>query len=192
MGKLEPHLQLNISFVHCILLAKMKSLLTGIFGLCIIGFAYGGNTNDYREIIKRKNSKILIESGREEYSGIGDMKCYGEMEISLNKWGTGTANCRPITTTGAPQGYIADGEDGSHWVIVDDKGTADCYGDISYTTGDLGLNYCSFKNAQSIRKMSPRLLNSSPNPRMFCGYFTCTGNLNLVCDGMLAGCHGDA
>ena len=47
-----------------------------------------------------------------------DMKCYGEMEISLNKWdsGTGTANCRPITTTGAPQGYIADGEDGSHWV----------------------------------------------------------------------------
>ena len=46
------------------------------------------------------------------------MKCYGEMEISLDKWtdGTGTANCRPITTTGAPQGYIADGEDGSHWV----------------------------------------------------------------------------
>ena len=47
------------------------------------------------------------------------MKCYGEMEVSLDKWdsGTGTANCRPITTTGAPQGYIADGEDGSHWVI---------------------------------------------------------------------------
>jgi len=103
------------------LIVKMK-LFTGIFALCIIGFAHGGNTNEYREIIKRKNSKILIESGREEYSGIGEMKCYGEMEISLDKWtdGTGTANCRPITTTGAPQGYIADGEDGSHWVIVDD------------------------------------------------------------------------
>merc|ERR1712043_82804 len=85
-------------------IVKMK-LFTGIFALCIIGFAHGGNTNEYREIIKRKNSKILIESGREEYSGIGEMKCYGEMEISLDKWtdGTGTANCRPITTTEHPK-----------------------------------------------------------------------------------------
>ena len=40
------------------------------------------------------------------------------------------------------QGIIADGEDGSHWVTVDDKGYGDCDGVIWYKTGDLGLGYC--------------------------------------------------
>ena len=49
---------------------------------------------------------------------MGTVLCYGEMDVDLNKWnsGTGTAICRPTYTSGAPQGYIADGEDGSHWV----------------------------------------------------------------------------
>ena len=49
---------------------------------------------------------------------MGTVLCYGEMDVTLNKWnsGTGTAICRPTYTSGAPQGYIADGEDGSHWV----------------------------------------------------------------------------
>merc|ERR1719429_514856 len=137
-----------------------------------------------------RNSK----SGREEYHGNGNLLCYGNMEVSIVKWdtGTGQGKCKPVPHFGAPQGFIADGEDGSHWVVVDDKGSADCYGEITYTTGDVGLGYCSYKNAQSVRKFSPRLLNTSANPRIFCGYFTCDGEMNLVCDGMLAGCHGDS
>ena len=77
-------------------------------------------------------------------------------------------------------------------VIVDDKGTADCNGEITYTWGDIGLGYCSYKKAQSVRNFSRRFLKTSKNPRLACGYFTCTGSLNLVCDGMLSGCHGDA
>merc|ERR1712008_507604 len=90
----------------------------------------------------------------------------------------------------APQGYVADGDDGSHWVVVDDKGTADCEGEVTYTAGDIGLGYCTQKKnpMSDIRKFSPKLMTL--NPRLFCGYFTCTGVLNLVCDGMLSGCHG--
>ena len=75
-------------------------------------------------------------------------------------------------------------------VIVDDKGIADCEGEITYTSGDLGLNYCRFDKPQSLREIPKRFMKNSFNPRLFCGYFTCTGTLKLVCDGMLGGCHG--
>ena len=39
-------------------------------------------------------------------------------EVSIVKWdtGTGQGKCKPVPHFGAPQGFIADGEDGSHWV----------------------------------------------------------------------------
>ena len=57
------------------------------------------------------------------------------------------------------QGIIADGEDGSHWVTVDDKGYGDCDGTIFYEYGDLGLGYCD------------RLaVDDGKQTRLFCGY----------------------
>ena len=55
---------------------------------------------------------------REEFNGNGELKCYGEMSVDVSKWdsGTGSGACRPEYTNAAPQGFIADGEDGSHWV----------------------------------------------------------------------------
>ena len=76
------------------------------------------------------------------------------------------------------QGIIADGEDGSHWVTVDDKGSGDCDGTIWYEYGDLGLGYCD------------RLtIDDGHQTRLFCGYATCDGLLNIDCT-MLSGCHG--
>merc|ERR1719273_688911 len=109
---------------------------------------------EYQEIVRNRNLEDNAFTNAEEYTGPGEVKCYGQMSASVSKWitGTGMASCRPITTLGAPQGYIAEAyADNSHWVIVDDKGTADCEGEITYTTGDLGLNYCSFDNPQSLR-----------------------------------------
>ena len=98
----------------------------------------------------------------------------------------GTGECRPRVAAPA-QGFIADGSDGSHWVVVDDKGIADCTGQITYTYGDMGLGYCSYKNAKSMAKLPTA---SSVNPRSYCGYFSCEGFISLTCEGMLSGCHG--
>ena len=61
-------------------------------------------------------------------SGEGELACYGDQEILLDKvtgtgTGTGMINCQPSWGSAAapPQGIIADGADGSHWVTVDDK-----------------------------------------------------------------------
>ena len=46
------------------------------------------------------------------------IKILGYISVSGSKWDTvtGTAACRPRLTGAAPQGYVADGDDGSHWV----------------------------------------------------------------------------
>ena len=63
---------------------------------------------------------IGIKTGREVYQGEGSMKCYGQMSVAIEKWddGVGTASCRPVVSGAAPQGYVADGSDGSHWVLI--------------------------------------------------------------------------
>merc|ERR1711934_1221656 len=70
-------------------------------------------------------SLALVVRAEEIYSGMGTLKCYGDATISEN----GTFLCTPSTPWSAyapPQGIVADGEDGSHWVIVDDRGFGDC------------------------------------------------------------------
>merc|ERR1711862_996449 len=59
----------------------------------------------------------------ETFSGSGFMRCYGDMSISLRIDGEGLLDCQPAWGSPAapPQGIIADGDDGSHWVTVDDK-----------------------------------------------------------------------
>ena len=73
---------------------------------------------------------------------------------------------------------MADGEDGSHWVTVDDKGSGDCDGTIWYEYGDLGLGYCD-----------RLMVDDGHQTRLFCGYATCDGYMNIECT-MLSGCHG--
>ena len=56
------------------------------------------------------------------------LQCFGNMTVSLLvgdiEEGEGTAKCRPVFEDPdngipiAPQGFIADGEDGSHWVCT--------------------------------------------------------------------------
>ena len=77
------------------------------------------------------------------------------------------------------QGIVADGDDGSHWVTVDDKGSGDCDGTLWYKYDDLGLGYCD-------RMMS---VDDGHQTRLFCGYAECTGYMNIQCT-MLSGCHG--
>ena len=51
-------------------------------------------------------------------------------------------------------------------------------GTIWYEYGDLGLGYCD------------RLaVDDGHQTRLFCGYATCDGLLNIQCS-MLSGCHG--
>ena len=76
------------------------------------------------------------------------------------------------------QGIVADGDDGSHWVTVDDKGSGDCDGTLWYKTDDLGLGYCD--------RMT---VDDGHQTRLFCGYAECTGYMNIECT-MLSGCHG--
>ena len=82
---------------------------------------------EYLEVVKNRFESVRnryeatsgIRIDAEEYTGPGEIKCYGQMSASVSKWitGTGSASCRPITTLGAPQGYIAEGyADNSHWV----------------------------------------------------------------------------
>ena len=74
--------------------------------------------NKYQEIVRAKEGSQKWRSGREDYNGLGTVQCYGYMSVAISKWdtGTGSAICRPEFSGAAPQGYVADGEDGSHWV----------------------------------------------------------------------------
>jgi len=121
----------------------------------------------------------------ESFHGSGTFACYGDMSITFDKSGSGGEgegflDCQPSwgSPSAPPQGIIADGEDGSHWVTVDDHGSGDCTGTIWYKTGDLGLGYCN------------RIaVDDGHHTRLFCGYATCDGYLNIECT-MLSGCHG--
>merc|ERR1712241_1114037 len=151
---------------------KMKSLFSILLISSYITLVFG---NKYQELLEVQKSSSKVGSSREDYNGLGTVQCYGYMSVAISKWdsGTGSAACRPRFSGSAPQGYVAD-----------------CEGEVTYTTGDIGLGYCTYQNAMSTRKFSPKLLTTSLNPRLFCGYFTCTGVMELVCDGMLSGCHG--
>jgi len=95
--------------------------------------------------------------------------------------GEGSIDCTPAWGSAAapPQGIIIDGEDGSHWVSVDDKGYGDCAGTFWFESGDLGLGYCD-------RIVT---LDDGEQTRKFCGYASCNGYINFHCS-MLSGCHG--
>merc|ERR1719339_427822 len=127
-------------------------------------------------------STCLVQ-GNESFQGSGSMACYGDMSITFSKSGedVGFLDCQPAWGSAAapPQGIIADGDDGSHWVTVDDKGYGDCAGTFWFETGDLGLGYCN-------RIVT---LDDGEQTRKFCGYASCTGYINLHCS-MLSGCHG--
>merc|ERR1711970_1199616 len=89
----------------------------------------------------------------ESFHGSGTFACYGDMSITFDKSssggeGEGLVDCQPSWGSAAapPQGIIADGEDGSHRMTVDD----------------------------------------GHQTRLFCGYATCTGYLNIECS-MLSG-----
>merc|ERR1712241_1325402 len=89
---------------------KMNSIISLLFSLACV------------------SSSVL---GDESYHGMGSMKCYGDMSITLGgNEDEGFLNCQPAWGSAAapPQGIIADGSDGSHWVTVDDKGNGDCDG----------------------------------------------------------------
>merc|ERR1711970_1615934 len=132
-----------------------------------------------------KSLKIR-SSVEEKYEGFGILQCFGNMTVSTVS-GQGTAKCRPefenpdFGITSAPQGFIADGEDGSHWVVVDDRGTADCEGQITFNIGDHNLGYCSYPPTQERGTKVPE--------GSFCGHFTCEGYIQLSCH-MGIGCHG--
>merc|ERR1719153_1936322 len=85
----------------------------------------------------------------ESFHGSGTFACYGDMSITFDKSssggeGEGFLDCQPSWGSAAapPQGIIADGEDGSHWVTVDNHGYGTCIGDIFWELGDLGLGFC--------------------------------------------------
>merc|ERR1719228_843408 len=117
----------------------------------------------------------------ESWSGSGSMACYGDMTITMKGDGEGLLDCTPAwgSPSAPPQGIIADGEDGSHWVTVDDKGYGDCEGTLWYEYGDLGLGYCD-------RMIT---MDDGHQTKKFCGYCDCDGYMNIHCS-MLSGCHG--
>ena len=57
------------------------------------------------------------------------------------------------------------------------KVTADCEGEITYTSGNLSdLTYCGNKSDKSMEKLDKDI---SLNPRTQCGYFQCLGKITL-------------
>merc|ERR1712127_140370 len=127
---------------------------------------------------------LALAKADESFSGPGTFACYGDMSITFAKGGTdaeGLLDCQPAwgSASAPPQGILADGDDGSHWVTVDDKGYGDCEGVLWFKTDDLGLGYCD-------RVVT---LDDGEQTRKFCGYCTCTGYMNIHCS-MLSGCHG--
>eukprot|EP00091_Calanus_sinicus_P001708 TRINITY_DN1172_c0_g1_i2.p2 TRINITY_DN1172_c0_g1~~TRINITY_DN1172_c0_g1_i2.p2 ORF type:complete len:141 (-),score=43.73 TRINITY_DN1172_c0_g1_i2:31-453(-) len=139
------------------------------------------NVLTHLSIILSISSCLVLAN--ESFSGMGSFACYGDMSITFDKSssageGEGFVDCQPSwgSPSAPPQGIIADGADGSHWVTVDDKGYGDCDGSIWYKTDDLGLGYCD-------RKMT---VDDGHQTRLFCGYATCDGYLNIECS-MLSG-----
>ena len=82
----------------------------------------------YQEVrtTKGKEKHKSLITNEETFEGSGVLQCFGNMTVSLlvggSEEGDGTAKCRPVFEDPdngipiAPQGFIADGEDGSHWV----------------------------------------------------------------------------
>ena len=61
----------------------------------------------------------------EEFHGEGKLMCYGEMVLNTTDVntpafihrGNGSVHCKPyFSPTPAPEGFIIDGDDNSHWV----------------------------------------------------------------------------
>jgi len=103
----------------------MRFLTSAFFIFAYVAALTLANKTQFHELIKsqHKENESLgrnSKSGREEYHGNGNLLCYGNMEVSIVKWdtGTGQGKCKPVPHFGAPQGFIADGEDGSHWVLI--------------------------------------------------------------------------
>merc|ERR1712051_702031 len=110
-------------------------------------------------------ASLAVDQADESWSGSGTFACYGDMTVTMDKSGSnaeGPIDCIPAWGSAAapPQGIIADGDDGSHWVTVDDKGYGDCTGTFWFETGDLGLGYCN-------RIVT---LDDGEQTRKFCGY----------------------
>merc|ERR1712088_1003060 len=84
------------------------------------------------------------------------------------------------------QGLVADGEDRSHWVIVDDRGFGDCKPnseDDIYCYHEYDYQYCCQDVGCDRSTVTP--INST----RFCGFCTCVGLLDIHCS-MEFGCHG--
>merc|ERR1712110_387348 len=129
---------------------------------------------------------VAFAHTNEQFHGNGTVQCFGKMVVVLDKprpgsrEGLGTLSCLPwFSPTVAPQGFIIDGDDNSHWVIVDDNGDAHCRGEVQWHTGDWGFGYCPHDTT---------LLEQSGDP--FCGGATCLGAINATCHDMFMGCHG--
>merc|ERR1712223_90372 len=129
--------------------------------------------------------QTLSVGAEESYIGMGTLKCYGDSRISEN----GTFSCTPSTPWAPfapPQGLIADGEDGSHWVIVDDRGFGDCQFNSEEDLEcyhDYDYQYCCEDVECNRSTVTPI------NPTRNCGFCACTGLLNIHCS-MEFGCHG--
>merc|ERR1712150_172079 len=111
-------------------------------------------------------ASLAVVQADESWSGSGTFACYGDMTVTMDKSGSnaegpidgeGSIDCIPAWGSAAapPQGIIADGDDGSHWVTVDDKGLGDCNRILTLDDGE--------------------------QTRKFCGYASCTGYINLHC-----------
>merc|ERR1712037_1029930 len=85
----------------------------------------------------------------ESWSGSGTFACYGDMTVTMDKSGSkaegpidgeGSIDCTPAWGSAAapPQGIIADGDDGSHWVTVDDKGI------VTLDDGEQTRKFCGY------------------------------------------------
>ena len=62
-----------------------------------------------------------LVAANESFHGAGSMMCYGDMSVTFSRAagdGEGFLDCQPAWGSAAapPQGIIADGADGSHWV----------------------------------------------------------------------------
>ena len=99
--------------------------------LCSCAYQDVKSTNGRRMVMAaaeqaQKNNEKSLTFTNETFEGAGQLDCFGQMSVTLQdrggEEGEGTAECRPIFEdpdqgiTIAPQGFIADGEDGSHWV----------------------------------------------------------------------------
>ena len=68
-------------------------------------------------------AQCSVLSLREEFEGYGILQCFGNNTLEMTEvQSEGVARCQPEYENEengisyAPQGFIADGEDGSHWV----------------------------------------------------------------------------